>query len=154
MKTLRIRSLVFAPLLLAGCPDAGGGDDGASTDLPPDGFNDDDFNDDGVLDGFGQPADPCTFLEISANHGHTLEEGNQLQYNGLFQLGGNAGHSHGIPVSEQQLDTLFSGGLVKVETTSNSLHTHKITAGVAPQCRDFGDDFDDGQLPPGIDGGG
>lgn len=145
MKMLRIRSLVLAPLLLAGCPDAGGGDDGASTDLPPDGFNDDIFDDDDDgLDDFGQPADPCTFLQISANHGHALQGGNELQYNGLFELGGNAGHTHGIPVSDQQLETLFNGGLVTVETTTNSLHTHKITAGLAPQCRDFDDDFDDG----------
>lgn len=154
MKTLRIRSLVFTPLLLAGCPDAGGGDEGASTNLPPDGFDDDVIDDnDGGLDGFGQPGDPCTYLEISANHGHTLEEGNRLQYDGLFELGGNAGHTHGISVSEQQLDTLFSGGIVSVETTSNSLHTHKIIAGVTPQCRGFDDDFDDGQIPPGVDGG-
>ena len=156
MKTLRIRSLVLAPLLLAGCPSSGGGDDGVSTDPVQDGFNDDDFqDDDGGLDGFGQPANPCVLLDISANHGHTVQEGNELQFEGFFELGGNAGHTHGIPVSEQQLDTLFSGGVVTVETTSNSLHTHKITAGVAAQCRDFDDDFDDGfedgQIPPGID---
>ena len=102
------------------------------------------------------PADPCSpraLLNISSNHGHAVQELDGLQFNGFFELGGNSGHTHGIPVSEQQLDTLFNGGIVTVETTTNSLHTHKITAGVTFPCGDFDDGFEDGQIPPGIDDG-
>ena len=157
MKTLRIRSLVFVPFVLAGCPDSGGGDDGAATDPPADGLDDgDDAFDDGLLDGFldgiGDPADPCApraILQISNDHGHRISEGNELQFDGYFELGG-AGHTHGIPVSEQQIEAIFNGGLVVVETETASLHTHKITAGINYPCGDL-DGGLDGQIPPGLD---
>lgn len=121
---IKLSTVVAAPLVLKAC---GGGDDGVTTS----GGTTTTSGDGDAENGFRVPnADaatthPHSFVVICADEGMA-----EVTY-----TAGGSGHTHTVTISGDQLDTIFNGGTVHIDTT-NGGHPHSwdISMPTADAC--------------------